>query len=553
MRALITLFLVSAACVPVAGQDLLWRREGVSSMNRRGMEIYRLGDVDGDGWEDLLEMGQIHDPASPWLARGAVFITSSVDGLPISVSPPHPIWSGAYQPLSLTPAGDMNQDGVPDYAVTVYDGQSVANSQHVQVRSGLTHAILWTATIPNAWSNLYGLSVGADMDLDGDGMRDLVVSATRLSPNGTLIVYDHAGTERYRLTDPVWGVLVGVDLAPLHGDLDGDGCDDFLSAGPDWQNRGAVVVFSGLTGAVLRVSYGVQPGDKLSSATACGDMDGDGVPDYAGGGYWGASVVTAFSGATGLPIHTWRDPAHPYFGMNVFGGFDLDQDGVNDLVAGADEGIVHAMSGRDGTFLWSYPNSLLPSASGIGWAQTMIAPPPGETYPVMIYSESRWWSSLNPPFNLMTPGLLWAYRGCPKGVRSFGSADASPGRELPRIGMRDLPGQPVQWTLSDAPPTMPALLLLGISDSTHAGLNLPAPLDPFGLPGMTLLTSADVIGMTWTGTTGMASGYARFEAMLPPGRVLGTTGLPLFAQWLWFDPADLAVGASTAGQRFFVQ
>src|SRR4029079_16365879 len=125
------------------------------------------------------------------------------------------------------------------------------------------------------------------------------------------------------------------------GDFDGDGCDDFLAVGPDTQNRGAVVLFSGLTGAVLRVSYGVQPGDRLSFVTGCGDMDHDVVLDYAGGGFWGASVVTAFSGATGQPIQTWRAPQWPYMGANVCGGFDLDQDGVNDLVAGSDGTAAH--------------------------------------------------------------------------------------------------------------------------------------------------------------------------------------------------------------------
>jgi hypothetical protein len=296
----------------------------------------------------------------------------------------------------------------------------------------------------------------------------------------------------------------------------------------------------------------VQNGDKLSFATGCGDMDGDGVLDYAGGGFWGASVVTAFSGATGQPLHTWRAPAYPYMGANVFGGFDLDQDGVNDLVAGSDNTAVHALSGRDGTFLWTYPGSMLPSSSGVGLHQTMIAPPPGETYPIMIYSERQWWSIPNPG-TVMLPGLLWAYRGSPRGVRTFGQPDVVAGFGTPRIGMRVVPGTAVRLTLSNAPPTMPALLLLGLSDTAHGALPLPAPLDPFGLPGMTLLTSVEALASSWTGGTGMANGFTSIDFDLPPGHSLGSTGLQLFAQWLWFDPSNLAVGGSTAGQRFFVQ
>ncbi|MEO6597228.1 MAG: FG-GAP-like repeat-containing protein [Planctomycetota bacterium] len=543
--------MVPLLCVSAArAQDLLWRLEGNGSLIGRGREIYRLGDANGDGWEDLIEWGEVYEPTSPYLRRNAIFVTSGRDGSVLSASPAFPNWDLTFQPLSLAPTGDMDQDGVPDYAVTVYDSLVPYNTQHVEVRSGATHAVLWTATIPSAWSNWYGWSLAGDMDLDGDGLRDLVVNATQFSPNGTIFVYDHFGNERYRLIDSVPGVLTGTDLAPLGGDMDGDGCDDFLSAGPDALNRGAVVVFSGLTGTALRVSHGVQNGDKLSFATGCGDMDGDGVLDYAGGGFWGASVVTAFSGATGQPIHTWRAPAYPYMGANVFGGFDLDQDGVNDLVAGSDGSAAHALSGRDGTFLWTYPNSH--SSSGIGLYQTMIAPPPGQTYPIMIYSEATWTSITNPA-TIMLPGLLWAYRGAPRGVRTFGRPDVAPGFAPPRIGMRDVPGPPVRLTLSSAPASMPALLLLGLSDSVHGALALPAPLDPFGMSSMTLLTSAEALSLAWTGATGMATGFAQNDLLLPPGRSLGLTGLPVFAQWLWFDPANLAIGGSTAGQRFFVQ
>lgn len=537
--------------LPLVSQDLLWRAEGNGSQIGRGREIYRLGDVDGDGWDDLLESGQMYNAVAPGFRYAHILIASGRDGHILSASPPPPTWSTGYAWFSLAPMGDMNQDGVSDYAVTTYDSQSLAGLRQVEVRSSVTHSALWTATIPSAVNALYGASLAGDMDLDGDGLGDLVVNATQASPNGTLFVYDHWGNLRYSLVSPVWGVLTGTEVRPLGGDLDGDGCDDFLCAGPDYLNRGAVVVFSGLTGATLRVSPGVQAGDKLSFCTGCGDMDGDGVLDYAGGGFWGASVVTAFSGATGSPIHTWRAPAWPYMGACMGGGFDLDQDGVNDIVAGSDQTATHALSGRDGTFLWTFPGSLLPSASGIGLFQTILAPPPGETYPIMVYAESEWRSQQNPS-GIIVPGRISAYRGAPPGVQTYGQPDASSGAPLPRIGTRSLPSA-VRFSLSSAPPTSPSLLVLGLSDASYGSLLLPAPLDSFGMPGLTLQTSVEAVGASWTGAGGMAEGFTSLGLSLPPGHALGTTGLPLFAQWLWFDPANLANGGSTAGQRFFLQ
>jgi hypothetical protein len=51
----------------------------------------------------------------------------------------------------------------------------------------------------------------------------------------------------------------------------------------------------------------------------------------------------------------------------------------------------------------------------------------------------------------------------------------------------------------------------------------------------------------------MDAGYAAFDIALPPGRVIDYTGTPLYAQWLWFDPANLSNHGSTAGQRFRLQ
>jgi len=331
-----------------------------------------------------------------------------------------------------------------------------------------------------------------------------------------------------------------------------------VSSGADPGNRGAIICFSGRTGAVLRVSYGAQPGDGLVNAGACGDLDRDGVPDYCGGGSFGASVVTAFSGATGQIIHSWRDNVNCCMGINVTGGYDLDQDGVPDLAAGSLGTYMNVFSGRDGTFLARWDRSTVPlSYSCSGEVLAMLAPPPGEQYPLFVYSERCWGSATNPcSFNGICPGVVFAYRGCPRGARRFGTADASPNQPLARTGMRSPTAATtptVRFTMSDAPPGVAAMLTLGSSNASIGGVALPLALDPFGLPGITLWTSADARLLTIAGTTGMDAGYAAFDIALPPGHIIDYTGTPLYAQWLWFDPTNLGNHGSTAGQRFRLQ
>lgn len=534
-----------AAALPA--QDPLWVREGIGGQVRLGVELQRLGDIDGDGWEDFLEWGTDPAPTTPPFGN-VIRVVSSRDGSVISTSPLlQPLQTYTYQRWSMTPAGDMNGDGKPDYAVSIY--YSNAPDQRIEVRSGVDHSPIWTATIPQAWQNLYGWAIGADLDLDGDGRGDVVTSATRLSPLGTLIAYDNAGIELYRVVDPLPGVLLATDLAPLGADLDRDGCDEYLAAGPDVTTRGVVAVLSGRTGAILQVSMGERAFDKLSFATGCGDLDGDGVVDYAGGGFWGAAVVTAFSGATGRVIHTWRDPGSYTMGEQLTGGFDLDQDGVPDLVTGAFQEWAHALSGRDGTFLYSIRNSRLPGRSGIGSAHILLAPPPGERYPLHVFSEHEWSSPANPGL----PGLLWAVRGSPVGVRGYGDPRASHDAFVARIGMRLVPPGTLRTTISSAPASTAAIRVLGVSDTGYAGAALPLSLAGFGLPHMQLLCSADACAFALTGRRNRDRGYASSDLRLPAGMQLGATGTALFCQWLWLDLADLTRHGSTAAQRFHLR
>lgn len=546
------------ACAPLAAQDLLWRAEGIGGVIGRGADLHRLGDFNGDGWDDLLERGEEWNGT---YRSQIIRISSGRDGSILTAGwpLPHVFWAFS----NTAPLGDMDGDGKPDYGGHAYDAFVPWATQTLVVVSSATHQVLWSATIPNAWGTNFGAVLCGDLDVDRDGHNDVVTSAFNLTPRGTIIVYDHTGTEKYRIVDPLPNVQVGLDVASLQGDLDGDGCDDFVSTGLDTQNRGAVVCFSGRTGAVLRVSYGEQPGDKLVNAGACGDIDGDGVPDYCGGGSFGNGVVTAFSGATGQVIHSWRDPQNCCMGINVTGGVDLDGDGVPDLITGQtssslppNDRIVSALSGRDGTFLARWYRSTN-GFSCMAESVAMLGPPPGERYGSAVYAE-RCWSSFsnNCTVNALCPGLVWAWRGAPPGVREYGSPRASTGQPLAQAGMRALVAtapQTVRFTMADAPPGAAAVLMLGSSDVAMQGLALPQGLGPYGFPGITLWQSADVALFTIAGSAGVDRGYAALQVGMPMGRVLATQGTRLFAQWLWFDPGNLQAHGSTAGQRFLLR
>ncbi len=527
------LFATLAPC-----QDVLWRREGIEDQESRGRVLWRLGDVNGDGFEDLMEYVRVRVSPGQWCCwESEIWVTSGRDGSRLSAyrQPPNIAWQ------EFAVLGDIDRDGVPDYGYSWFDTRPISNPPSgFDIRSGANHSLIRQV-------NLFAEPACGNVDLNGDGRTDYVLNAYRTSPGGTVIAYDNSGVELYRIVDPRPDLLIGLSLAPLGGDFDRDGCDDFLVACAEINDRGAIVLVSGRTGALLRTSYGEIPGDKLDTVVGCGDLDGDGVLDYAGGGSaFGNFVVRTFSGATGQAIHTWRGS----LGVRLKGGFDVDQDGVTDLVTSTNlllGYIIEVHSGRTGTplyrFLPSHPFRSIAADNGM-----FLAAPPGEQYPLIVYSEPDW----NPPngTSVVTPGLLWAVRGSPPTVRAFGQGTAIGRRRLPpRLGMYDLPGPQVRFTLSQAPPSVPALLLLGCSDQTIAGRPLPLGLGPFGLPGISLLTSSEVALLAVTGSNGAAAGYARLDLRL----TLTATGTPLFAQWCWLDPANLRQQGSTAAHRMLAR
>ncbi len=99
----------------------------------------------------------------------------------------------------------------------------------------------------------------------------------------------------------------------LIGDIDGDGVDDFAVGAPlkstVQQNAGAVYLYSGQTGALIRTLNGQSPNGRYGSSLAyAGDIDGDNIPDLIIGSPRSSHVgdsngqVDLVSGADGQTI-----------------------------------------------------------------------------------------------------------------------------------------------------------------------------------------------------------------------------------------------------------
>lgn len=533
------LFVAAGCCAGVAAQQVIWSQTGIQDKLWIWGDPVVLGDINRDGLEDLAEMGRyLGDPRTGPLIY-VTLVRSGKDGALLRADPgPELCWSI----YGLYPAGDMDRDGITDYAWSWYDG--ICNQGGVvSVQSGRTGARLWWVQGAQ-WSDQFGSHVAGGGDVNGDGLPDLLVYA-EMEPTqtgrGVLRAYDHRGVLLWTLPASAFRMGVG-----FMGDLDRDGHDDFIVAGWDVAtSKNLVRVHSGRTLAVLVTGSGDDLYDRLGTGMVggCGDIDGDGVLDFVAkcdAGFAVNPLLRVFSGRTGQPIHSWREiGAGRYVTLPEYAVADFDLDGVNDFATTTVETFFPArlavVSGRDGRLLTEI---LMPGPGTQAWSWHLasISERVGDPFPALVVSEAAYGTSNT---SLRYVGRLWTYRPVTSAIQTRGSRCAGAAGPPPSIGWRDLGGNLARLHVSGASAGGTALLLLGLSNSSWGGHSLPIPLDAIGLSGCLLHNSVDAWGLLPIGTTGLDRGFAAID--LPTGQALPQR---LHAQWLTFDARATALGAT---------
>ena len=167
-------------------------------------------------------------------------------------------------------------------------------------------------------------------DVDGDGISDVVISATGNPPygdgRGKLYVYSGKSGRLLWKVQGGKGALLGLGLESA-GDVDGDGAEDVVAGAP---GEDAVYVYSGRDGRLLRRIAGTPQDHDLGTAVSgVGDIDHDGVPDLLAGAPSGEVYARdsatgrayLFSGKTGKPLLALHgEHAGEAFGSTVGGG-----------------------------------------------------------------------------------------------------------------------------------------------------------------------------------------------------------------------------------------
>jgi hypothetical protein len=500
-----------------------------------GSAVCGVGDVDGDGFDDVIVGAPKDGSAAP--DAGLARVLSGPTGLTI--------WDfagseeGDQQGWSVGAAGDADGDGVPDLIVgaPLASGGGTRRGR-VQLFSGRTGRLIRAHQGASDDARL-GTAVAGVGDVDGDGYDDSAIAAREGQGPGSVAVWSGRTGARvfvYRESQPS-GEL-GVSLAPA-GDVDGDGAPDLIAGAPGEDgSRGAAHVISGRNGRLLRRLVGATDSGDFGRAVArAGDLDRDGVPDLAVGapgtrGGPATGAVRVFSGRTFqelAAIPEWTPGEQ--FGGSLSEAGDLDGDGVPDLVVGApcaspgasELGRADVISGRTLARLYSCQG--WSALSRFGTAAALVRD---------VNDDGRADLFVGAPFVSGLQILLSSEKSIGRST-IFGRPGATSGGSLPRIGVAGSPqlGRTISLSLRSAPPATAALLLLGFVRTDE-------DLGSGGAPGSRLYTLPIRVLPLATD----AGGRASLPMALPDEP--GLLDVQAFAQWAVPDPRAHALVASDA-------
>jgi len=286
-----------------------WSAQGEAGGDNFGISVASAGDVNGDGYSDVIVGASGNDEEASSAGKAYIFFGSS-DGLSSTDD-----WNDTGEAASdyfghcVASVGDVNGDGYDDVIVGAYSNNNVGEYDgEAYVYHGSSSGL--TQDADPDWSDQgeagndnFGYCVAGAGDVNDDGYDDVIVGA-----------YGHSGAISYN-----------GKVYAYHGSSSG------LSTTPDWTDEGEG-----------RDDYF---GRNLASA---GDVNGDGYSDVLVGAYGkdtdlGNNVGKAYaylgsgSGLSSSPDWSVTGGADgDYFGRSVGSAGDVNRDGYNDVIVGAD-------------------------------------------------------------------------------------------------------------------------------------------------------------------------------------------------------------------------
>jgi hypothetical protein len=278
----------------------VWVIHGGQARANLGKAVAGAGDVDGDGYGDVLIGAPGFDGQAADEGRAFLFA-----GGPAGLEQA-PAWTAAGGLFSsgfgeaVAGAGDVNGDGFGDVVIgsPLFDAGGFFDEGRAYLflggAAGLDNAAAWSAESLRLQAR-FGAAVAGAGDVNADGFDDVIVGAPGYDGGRA---YLYIGSPSGLSLEEDWFVrsrlLVGLGTSVAGpGDVDGDGIDDLIVGAPragdrDQPAEGFAYVHAGSDSGAERKAFAIlegdQPGANLGGAVSgAGDLNGDGFADFAVG------------------------------------------------------------------------------------------------------------------------------------------------------------------------------------------------------------------------------------------------------------------------------
>lgn len=275
---------------------------GLTSADYFGQSVSGGGDLNGDGYDDVIVGAYQNDAGGA--EAGSAYIFYGGTNMNTNADNIFLGNSGNLLGNSVSLIGDFNNDGYDDIVVGAYvndEGGIDAGKAYVFTNTANTnHIAMQTFTGSYPVQNL-GYSVSNAGDVNGDGYSDIIVGSSNL--NDAFIYF--GGEFMDNVADvTMTGSQSYFIIAAGAGDVNNDGYDDVIVADP-YVNAGTASIFYGGPNMnnTVDVSLSGQNNNDLFgySISSAGDVNNDGYDDVIiGAPYAGAGKAYIYFGGSSM-------------------------------------------------------------------------------------------------------------------------------------------------------------------------------------------------------------------------------------------------------------